>query len=74
MAIRVDFLLKDDLDSTVSQDVTTVTFGLDGSVYAIDLTAANAARLRRQLAVFVAAARQVGGGHGGGHVRSRPTA
>jgi hypothetical protein len=75
MAIRVDFLLTDDLDGTVSPDVTTVTFGLDGLTYTIDLTVANAARLRRQLATFIGAARQVGRRvHLEGPVRGRPAA
>jgi hypothetical protein len=60
MAIRVTFSLADDLDGTVSRDVDTVSFGLDGLDYAIDLNAANAARLRGQLAEYIAAARQVG--------------
>jgi hypothetical protein len=73
MAIRVDFLLKDDLDGTVSPDVSTVMFGLDGSIYAIDLTVANAARLRRHLAAFVEAARRIGlSTHSHDKVRGRP--
>jgi len=75
MAIRVDFLLTDDLDGTISPDVTTVTFGLDGLTYTIDLTVANAARLRRQLAMFIGVARQVGRPvHPEGPLRGRPAA
>jgi hypothetical protein len=59
MAVRVDFQLTDDLDGTVSPDVDTVIFGLDGVMYRIDLTAANAARLRRRMADFIDAARRV---------------
>jgi hypothetical protein len=36
-----------------------VVFGLDGQMYKIDLTPANADRLRRRLADFVDAARRV---------------
>jgi hypothetical protein len=73
MAIRVDFLLRDDLDGTISPDVATVIFGLDGSSYAIDLTVSNAARLRRQWAAFVEAARRISvGTHSHGSMRGRP--
>ncbi len=59
MTIRVDFHLVDDLDGTAGPDVGTVTFGLDGQHYTIDLSAANAALLRSRLAGFVDAARRV---------------
>lgn len=73
MAIRVDYLLEDDLDGSVSPDVATVMFGLDGATYAIDLTAANADRLRQRLATFIDAARQIGSGvHTEGGVSDRP--
>jgi hypothetical protein len=38
-----------------------VTFGLDGVDYEIDLTDANASKLRDALADFIAAARRTGG-------------
>ncbi|RSM79454.1 Lsr2 family protein [Kibdelosporangium aridum] len=60
MAIRVRFLLIDDMDGTAAPDVHRVTFALDGTSYEIDLTAANAARLRTRLAAYVHAARQTG--------------
>lgn len=49
--------LIDDLDDTSPAD-ETVQFGLDGKRYEIDLTGANATRLRDGLAEFVAAARK----------------
>jgi hypothetical protein len=61
MAQKVVVELVDDLDGTTSEDITTVTFGLDGAAYEIDLTADNADRLRDGLADFVAAARRTGG-------------
>jgi hypothetical protein len=53
--------LVDDLDGTQSDDISTVTFGLDGVTYEIDLTEANAASLRKSLEEFVAHARRTGG-------------
>jgi hypothetical protein len=61
MAQKVVVQLVDDLDGTTSDDITTVTFGLDGADYEIDLTAGNAAKLRNQLGDFVEAARRTGG-------------
>jgi hypothetical protein len=61
MAQKVTVQLVDDLDGTASDDITTVTFGLDGATYEIDLTANNAAKLRNQLGDFVGAARRTGG-------------
>jgi hypothetical protein len=61
MAQTVLLQLVDDLDGTASEDITTVTFGLDGASYEIDLTANNAAKLRNQLGDFVDNARRTGG-------------
>jgi hypothetical protein len=61
MAQKVLVQLVDDLDGTASEDITTVTFGLDGASYEIDLTANNAAKLRNQLGDFVDNARRTGG-------------
>lgn len=61
MAQKVLVQLVDDLDGTSSHDVTTVLFGLDGVTYEIDLTEANAERLRDSLADYVDSARRVGG-------------
>jgi hypothetical protein len=61
MAQKVLVQLVDDLDGTSSQDVSTVLFGLDGVSYEIDLSDANAERLRESLAEFVDSARRTGG-------------
>jgi Lsr2 len=61
MAQKVIVQLVDDLDGTVAEDISTVTFGLDGASYEIDLTGGNADKLRATLADFVGAARRTGG-------------
>lgn len=61
MAQQVLVQLVDDLDGTTSSDVATVLFSLDGVTYEIDLTEANAERLRGSLAQYVESARRVGG-------------
>lgn len=60
MAQKVHIVLTDDLDETVAAD-ETITFGLDGATYEIDLSAANAAALREALAPYVGKGRPVGG-------------
>jgi len=57
MAQKVHIVLVDDLDQ--SDAVETVSFGLDGKEYAIDLNKKNARSLRDALAPFVAHARPV---------------
>lgn len=59
MAQRVQIKLIDDLDG--SDAVETVSFGLDGVSYEIDLSQANAAQLRDDLAKWVGTARRVKG-------------
>ena len=59
MAQKVEVRFVDDLDG--SEAAGTVSFGLDGRSYEIDLSDDNAARLRDALASFVAAARRSGG-------------
>jgi len=59
MAQKVQVILVDDLDGGDAAE--TVTFGLDGVSYEIDLSKANAARLRESLAAWVGHARRVGG-------------
>jgi hypothetical protein len=61
MAQKVLVQLVDDLDGTSSSDISTVTFGLDGVTYEIDLNEDNASNLRNHLAEFIAAARRTGG-------------
>ena len=57
MAQKVQVLLIDDLDGGEAEE--TVSFALDGTSYEIDLSSANAKRLREELAPFVEAARKV---------------
>ncbi|MFK4227315.1 Lsr2 family protein [Streptomyces sp. NPDC019890] len=59
MAQKVQVLLVDDLVGGEADE--TVTFALDGKTYEIDLTAANADKLRQSLAEFVKAGRRTGG-------------
>ena len=59
MAQQVNVKFVDDLDG--SDAATTVSFGLDGKTYEIDLSDDNAAKLHDSLAVFVSAARTSGG-------------
>jgi hypothetical protein len=59
MAQTMKIELVDDLDGGEAEE--TVTFGLDGVEYEIDLSAANAERLRQQLAEFVEVSRRTGG-------------
>ena len=61
MAQQVLVQLVDDLDGTASSDVSTVSFSLDGVTYEIDLSEANAERLRGSLTQYVESARRVGG-------------
>ena len=61
MAQKVTVQLVDDLDGTASDDISTVSFGLDGVSYEIDLNEDNATSLRDSLADFVASARRIGG-------------
>ncbi len=59
MAQRVNVILVDDLDGDDAAE--TVTFGLDGVDYEIDLNEKNAEALRGALARYVEAGRRVGG-------------
>lgn len=62
MVQRVQYMLVDDLDGTEAAE--TVSFSLDGVSYEIDLTAANAKKLRNDLAAWVGHARRSGGRKG----------
>ncbi|SEE92214.1 histone-like nucleoid-structuring protein Lsr2 [Ruania alba] len=59
MAQKVRVLLIDDIDGSDAEE--TVTFGLDGVTYEIDLNDKNAAKLRDDLAKWVGAGRRSGG-------------
>ena len=52
MAQKVRIILEDDLDGGPADE--TIRFGLDGAHYEIDLSSANAARLRDAIRPFVA--------------------
>jgi len=56
MAQKVQVLLVDDLDG--SEATETVTFGLDGVSYEIDLSSGNAGELRNELGQYVEHARK----------------
>ena len=58
MAQKVHIVLEDDLDGSPATE--TVSFGLDGKSYEIDLNDKNAADLRDALAPYVGHARKVG--------------
>lgn len=59
MAQKVQVVLIDDIDG--GEAAETVTFGLDGATYEIDLSNSNAAQLRNALAHWVGNARRVSG-------------
>jgi hypothetical protein len=63
MAQRVHIVLVDDIDE--SEAAETISFGIDGSSYEIDLSEKNAAALRDALAPYVGHARKVGGRRAG---------
>ena len=58
MAQKIHIVLEDDLDG--SEATETVTFGLDGTTYEIDLNDKNAAALRDALAPYLGHGRKVG--------------
>jgi hypothetical protein len=59
VAQRVHIVLEDDLDGSTADE--TVTFGLDGVSYEIDLSKKNAGKLRDALALYVGTGRRVSG-------------
>ena len=68
--------LIDDLDGEAADE--TIEFGIDGKNYEIDLSKANAGKLRDALASYVASARRSGGrrrsgSSGGGAPARRPS-
>ena len=58
MARKVQVLLEDDLDGTPGAE--TVQFALDGRSYEIDLSVANAEKLREAFAPWIGAGRRAG--------------
>ncbi|MEU6103280.1 Lsr2 family protein [Streptomyces sp. NPDC048219] len=69
MAQKVQVLLVDDLDGGEADE--TVTFALDGKTYEIDLTTANADKLRGLLDPYVKGGRRTGGRASGGRGKTR---
>lgn len=59
MAQKISVILIDDIDGNDADE--TVSFALDGASYEIDLSSANAAKLREALAPYVGHARKVAG-------------
>lgn len=77
MAQKVLVQLVDDLDGGEADD--TVTFGLDGTDYEMDLSDDNAKRLRESLVEYIASARRlpknaIGNGTRRGNSRKQTTA
>jgi len=74
VARREIVVLEDDLDGGKADE--TVKFGLDGTLYEIDLSKENAAKLRETFAPFVTGARKAsrGGVVVGGRTASRGSA
>lgn len=60
MAQRVQVILEDDIDGSTADE--TIRFGLDGVDYEIDLSEANAEKLRSDLAQWVGHARRLSRG------------
>lgn len=60
MAQKVNIVLVDDIDGSEASE--TVTFGLDGVAYEIDLNDGNAAALREALSGYIGHARKVSSG------------
>jgi hypothetical protein len=63
VAQKVQVLLIDDLEGVEADE--TVSFGVDGKVYEIDLTTANADKLREVLEPYTGAGRKISGRRGG---------
>ncbi|MER6911054.1 Lsr2 family protein [Streptomyces sp. NPDC000594] len=72
MAQKVQVLLVDDLDGGEADE--TVTFALDGKTYEIDLTTANADKLRNLLEPYAKNGRRTGGRASSGRGKGRAAA
>lgn len=59
MSSKVLLILEDDVDGSKADE--TIEFGLDGTSYAIDLSDANAKKLRGALDGYINKARKTGG-------------
>jgi hypothetical protein len=67
---KVIVILEDDVDGGKADE--TVEFGLDGSVYAIDLSDSNAKKLRGALDGYVSKARKMSGKRSSSRKASSP--
>ena len=72
MAQRVNVILVDDLDG--SDAAETVSFGLDGVDYEIDLNEGHVSELRDALALYVGHGRRTGGRRRRGQAAPGPAA
>jgi hypothetical protein len=72
VAQKVQVLLVDDLDGGEADE--TVTFALDGKTYEIDLTTANADKLRSLLEPYAKSGRRTGGRAATGRGKGRAAA
>ena len=70
MAQKVEITLVDDIDGGKADE--TITFGLDGAQYVIDLSNKNAKQFRESIAKYVDAARKEKGGRGGRRASAAP--
>ena len=73
MAQRIQVLLVCELHDDDTPGTETITFGLDGASYEIDVCESHAAEVRDRLAGYVGAGRRTGGRgeHGPGRSRRR---
>ncbi|MEO8829812.1 Lsr2 family protein [Lapillicoccus sp.] len=71
MAQRTQIVLEDDVDGGSADE--TVTFGLDGASYEIDLNTKNAQKLRDDLATWMGHARRSGGRRASGRRAAAPS-
>lgn len=72
MAQKVNITLVDDIDGSDASE--TVTFGLDGATYEIDLNDKNASALRDALATYVGHGRKITASRRGRSTAARSTA
>jgi hypothetical protein len=68
MARKVEVRLIDDLDSTPADE--SITFGLDGADYEIDLSSKHAKELRAALERYISVAKRVGRGRAASAARA----
>jgi len=73
MAQRIQVLLVCDMHDDETPGTETVTFGLDGASYEIDLCEQHGGQLRERMAPYVGAGRRIGsrGEHSPGRSRRR---